>query len=379
MPRALVPAEHIDESDQATVVNAEPAPLLSVPSASSLENAKQVAMGAEYIVLRPQRRLVDHQHFGVLIKEERTRTQALLSREAEYKDRMARLHALRGVLERYVGHDEAKDIVVLPKQLHVDNDLCIAQRYVPEMDMRDQPFQIRGGYAELRKEGAQDTATYRGLYQRMNEVLVQNVDTGRFDPQVFHGVQQSPQLRELLDASERIPPLKEFLGKLVPAMIAYSNEAVHEGGFGDILDTAGPKNIIVFQKGDGEYTARFVDPLHANPDTVPLARIAIDELRQGKKMTPGLRPGLLNAFNYAMTINGIAATLGLPDRFHLVPPGQEAGTLDVRGFLEETRRECLATGTDNAGPAKNIQQQVTPSSVQQSMSLSLRATLMEGG
>ncbi len=127
MPRVLAPAEHIDESDQVTALDAVPPVPLSVPAPPALKDAVQIAAGGEYIVLRPRRRLAAHRGFGVLIKEERSRTQALLSKEAEYKDRMERLHALRGILERYVGHDEAKDIVVLPKQLHVGNELRIAQ------------------------------------------------------------------------------------------------------------------------------------------------------------------------------------------------------------------------------------------------------------
>jgi hypothetical protein len=313
----------------------------------------------------------------VLIKEERNQVQMLLSREMEYKDRMQRLETLRATLGRYLGHDEAKEIVPFPRQLRVGSDLRIVQRYVPEMDMRDQPFQIRGGYAELRKEGAQDTSTFRRLYQRMNEMLVQEIDGGRFDPQVFHGVQQSPELRALMEASLRDRPLREFLERLVPAMIAYSNEAVHEGTSGDILDTAGTKNIIVFQKGDGEYTARFVDPLHANPDVVPLARIGMEELREGKRLTPGLHPALINAFNYSLTVNGMAASLGLSDRFHLRPQGAEAEPLDVQGFLTETRRIHLDAKADGRHmPHANAPQQVTPADVQEAVSLSLQATLM---
>lgn len=249
----------------------------------------------------------------------------------EQEDRERRL---RETLARTIGTREARRTVVHEKLWPIrdeDGDVeeyVTFQRYVPQAVMENRLL-LRGGYAELWHTSASDAQ-----YQRVNEALVQG--TAPFEEKEFLDIQDSNELYDLVRRAKTSDRLRSHLVSLVRGVIAYSNE------YEDILDTGGKNNMFLYEQEDGEYAARFIDALMLDGgDMWRRAQEGFLALHRGESIDGKAASGILNAINYVRTVNGIAASLGMPDRINILPSELE-GRIDFNRIREEVMDVILA-------------------------------------
>lgn len=313
--------------------------------ADCVPTAQRIAEGGEHTVFT-----IGHDPFGPVAKVNRRTSEAasdLLSYRQELLERYERLERWRQVLARFVGDEEAREAVVKEVAWDVPGMVrgttagtALLQSYVPEAGIPH--YQLRAGYAELSPEGTltgmnragQTQESNEESYQRMNEILVLNRGTDRFDVDEFLAVQRSDCLVELVRAAQENPALADHLRLLVRAMIAYSNET------GQILDTLGEHNIILFERSDENiFTSRWIDPLFPNPNAVRSACAGLQVLRPGKLPAGRERVMLLNVLNYVRLVHGLGHILGISERFAFLPDdlANSEKPIDFRKFLRLLR------------------------------------------
>jgi hypothetical protein len=86
-----------------------------------------------------------------------------------------------------------------------------------------------------------------------------------------------------------------------------------------MLDLAGNDNLII-NKRDGKWSYRLLDALYpGGSDTIEQTQGVFRSLAEGKPLSHQDQICLLNAVNYARTINGLAMLLNIPERITIVP------------------------------------------------------------
>ncbi len=225
----------------------------------------------------------------------------------------ARKSRLQQFFSARLDREEEKDTVVSQRHRLIRDQKGYRemkiQMFVPEILIPH--YQLRGGYAE--KEAM------TGEYQTVNEVLIQGRRRDAFTLDLFLRTQDSPALDALVQATEKNDALREYLRRLIDAMIDYSHET------GELFDTIGNDNIILFPAGDGDcFAARFIDPLHAMDDTLYCAQDACSRLQNfpDGMLSNEQKIALLNCINYTRTVNGLAMALGMSKRFMMLPAAQ---------------------------------------------------------
>lgn len=145
-------------------------------------------------------------------------------------------------------------------------------------------------------------------YQRLNRMVFH--DTEPFDASLLYSFLHVGTVR-LLEASYKDQELADMLRELIPRMIQFTKTT------NEMLDMAGGGNIRVYKNEEGKWTYLIVDPFADTEWTG--ARDAAHRLVHSSKVDARALSHLLNAMNYARTLNGMAKILGIDDRLNLVP------------------------------------------------------------
>lgn len=139
----------------------------------------------------------------------------------------------------------------------------------------------------------------------------------------------SAPMRELLVRAANDGVLRETLRDFVERTIRYTAET------GEMLDLAGFGNVTVFQT-DAGWSYRLVDALYPSArKTMDRVREAITKAAQGVPLDENETIIILNAVNFARTMNILAREVGVVDRIDIVPPDAK-GKVDFLALLGGT-------------------------------------------
>jgi hypothetical protein len=183
-----------------------------------------------------------------------------------------------------------------------------------------------GGYSD---DGTKADRQEAALYWRVTHALVlSGKPLDGFDRGEFLRVQTRPELAILVAALENDVALRDTLRVLLIKIYSYVVAT------GEILDTAGPGNIV-FARSDSSWDYILVDALSIHNERVlDTARAAVAALAVGSQITGRERLLLMKALNFLRTVNGLGACVGLGSDVFLSP---QEGRIDTIDFLRETR------------------------------------------
>lgn len=178
---------------------------------------------------------------------------------------------------------------------------------------------VMSGYAENRH-------TDPDAYKHVTDALVECDPDAKFTDEEYRSLLYKP-MPELLDTLAQDPALAATLKDFVERTIEYAKAT------GEMLDLAGRDNVTVFKKDDS-WNYRLVDALYPGDGTQTLdaASAAITKAANGEVLHDGEMSVILNAINFARTINGLALKLGVRQRITLVPE-EVRGKVDFRALL----------------------------------------------
>jgi hypothetical protein len=184
-----------------------------------------------------------------------------------------------------------------------------------------------GGYSD---DGVKADGLDPALYSRVTHALVFSGDPlPNFSRLEFLRVQTRPELAVLVRALERDPALRATVRSLLEHVHRYVKDT------GEILDTAGPGNILLI-RDDASWYYLLIDALSIhNEPVLDLSRASIAKLINGHDITGRERLFLMKALNFLRTINGVGACIDLASDLMLSPRALPFGTIDC---LRETRR-----------------------------------------
>jgi len=184
-----------------------------------------------------------------------------------------------------------------------------------------------GGYSD---DGAKADTLDAMIYSQVTHALV---FSGRpiefFDRQQFLRVQTRRELGVLLETLDHDAALRAAVRSLLRNIYDYVRDT------GEILDTAGPGNILLILDGT-TWNYLLVDALSIhNEPVLHLARIAVTKLLSGSEITGRERLFLMKALNFLRTVNGIGACVDLNSDIILSDQTLSFGSIDC---LRETRQ-----------------------------------------
>lgn len=189
-------------------------------------------------------------------------------------------------------------------------------------ELRDpEHLTLVAGYSE---KSDVESKTYRAA----TEHLVFGKDQEqKIDREKLLAVQPNDHLKSLVERADNDESLKAALVDLIGKSISYTQET------GEILDLAGADNIT-FSQTNGKWTYRLVDALYPGEKSmVDKTKIALLNLSLGNEIGEGERNQVMNSFNYARTINGLAEQFGVQQRVNMVPEGMQPATIDFLNIL----------------------------------------------
>lgn len=184
-----------------------------------------------------------------------------------------------------------------------------------------------GGYSD---DGAKADGLDPALYSRVTHALVFSGNPlENFDRLEFLSVQTRPELAVLVRALERDSALRATVRSLLEHIHRYVKDT------GEILDTAGPGNILLTRDA-ASWNYLLIDALSIhNEPVLDLSRASIAKLISGHDIGGRERLFLMKALNFIRTINGVGACVDLASDLMLSPRALPFGTIDC---LRETRR-----------------------------------------
>lgn len=243
------------------------------------------------------------------------------------------LLALQTTLARpeFLGKNEARDMIIAQKVVRSHNPemkekWTTYQRLVPELQMH--PWQFQAEYMEdifadsfTGKESSKKAEIMKKTYKEINNALLVNT-SGRDGYQQFLELQNNDNIRNIARLAEVNAFSKIYLTNLIRGMMTFSTET------GEIFDTAGKNNIVLFDRENGDLTSRFVDPLYRQRLCIPQTRDILLRMQQGEEIGIQEAYTVQNAMNYARVMNALAQYLGIDERIDILPdelkkPGTE--------------------------------------------------------
>jgi hypothetical protein len=228
----------------------------------------------------------------------------------------------------------ANDLAVLTEKLSAQIvtttwAVVTVQTYLSALDrpITNKTLSLVGGYSD---DGTKADRLDAGIYARVTHMLVfSGRPLARFDRSDFLRVQTRPELAVLVDALERDDALCATLRSLLRRIHSYVKDT------GEILDTAGPGNILLIG-ADNSWQYVLVDALSIhNEPVLHLTRNTVAKLASGSEITDRERLLLMKSLNFLRTVNGIGACVGLHSDITLSPEPLPFGSIDC---LRETRR-----------------------------------------
>jgi hypothetical protein len=246
------------------------------------------------------------------VQEERKR-QALLGEYFPHKN-IAHVHHFSVKADPRNSFPMATQLAVPQILAHKNSTYCFSTQYC-EIECEDSSQEFLNAYTQMSDSLLTDTT------------IPCEMDT-------FFTEQISDDVRNLLDESQKNPQCKEMLKDFVQRCIRMFRET------GEIVDTIGNNNIIFFRE-NGEWKYKLVDPLlpletaKAMKNAQTIVQSYIDYGLTGETCCL-----LLNLFNFARSINGMAVLLGIEERVHVLPKDFERGkiTFPWEKFYNETHR-----------------------------------------
>lgn len=145
-------------------------------------------------------------------------------------------------------------------------------------------------------------------YQRLNRMAFSEEEP--FDASLFYKFLHVGTIH-LLEEAAQDHELADVLRDLTRRLMAFTVNT-HE-----MLDMAGGGNVRVYRNEEGKWTYLIVDPFGENEWTG--ARTAAERLLASDPIDQRSSNDLLNATNYARTLNGMAKMLGMKERLDLLP------------------------------------------------------------
>ncbi len=117
--------------------------------------------------------------------------------------------------------------------------------------------------------------------------------------------------KEVIEKIKEDVQFKNIVADFVQRAIAYTKDT------GRLLDTAGPNNVVYFQK-DGEWDYLLVDAKFSGTTTVKQVRDWLSALAEGKDIPKENSRTIINMLAYVSTINTYAYFCGIDDRLQVL-------------------------------------------------------------
>lgn len=183
---------------------------------------------------------------------------------------------------------------------------AVIQKKAPEISDPNHLGLYFGGFIEERKE--QPDATE---YEELNNAFLGKKSIAPEDLDLFFKTQDNPKTHALADLvvkAEEDPALKTAIQDIIRKSIRFAEET------GNILALAGEDNVILYPK-EGGWNYLLVDaiPLYNDP-IFRLAKEAKERSESQEDLSSQDKAYITRALNFARTMNGLAAALGLEER-----------------------------------------------------------------
>lgn len=183
---------------------------------------------------------------------------------------------------------------------------AVIQKKAPEISDPNHLGLYFGGFVEDRKE--QPDATE---YEMLNNAFLGKKSIASEDLDLFFKTQDNPKthaLADLVAKAQEDPMLKTAVQEIVRKSISFAEET------GNILALAGEDNVILFPKEEGwNYLLVDAIPLYNDP-IFKLAKEAKERSASEEDLSSQDKAYITRALNFARTMNGLAAALGLEER-----------------------------------------------------------------
>lgn len=188
---------------------------------------------------------------------------------------------------------------------------------------------VQGGYCEI-----SNSKINKDVYARVTESLLQSSNNETFSKEEFLAIQRNDNtsLAPLVSKINADDGFKQKLISFVENAITFSNST------GEILDTAGKDNIILFpEENTWDYLLIDALSMHNEPVLEHARKILISADKQ-VEISDRDKLFLLKALNYTRTINGLAIILGLNTQINIVTENTNLKNIDLLNLLHKVHR-----------------------------------------